>query len=54
MDKYNIIMILGWMLLVSSWVPKHFIKNDKLRNTINLILSGAACILFLTSIISLL
>lgn len=47
-------MIVGWILLVLSWVPKHFIKNEKLRLSINLILSGAACILFLTSIISLL
>lgn len=47
-------MILGWILLVSSWVPKKFIKNNKLICTVNLILSGAAFILFLTSIISLL
>ena len=44
-------LIIGWLFLLASWVPKPFIKDEQARRGINLVLSGIATGIFISGII---
>jgi hypothetical protein len=50
MDVY---VIIGWLFLLASWVPKPFIKNDQIRLNFNLALCVAACCVFIAGMVTL-
>lgn len=37
-----VLLLSGWLLLLASWFPKPFIKNETMRRGINLILAAFA------------
>ena len=39
MNTFNIIMLIGWILLLATWFPKEsFITNEYIRTKVNLVL----------------
>jgi len=47
----DISYIIGWIFLLASWIPKSFIKNERNRTGINLVLASIALGIFITGFI---
>ena len=43
----NPMLIIGWLFLLATWLPKPFIKDEQTRRGINLALSGIATGIFI-------
>lgn len=50
MSTYTLYMLLGYIVLIASWVPKRWlIKNDESRRLVNLCLASVALAIFLAT-----
>lgn len=47
----SITFIIGWLFIIASWIPKPFIKNERKRTLINMILSGLALSIFVADLL---
>ena len=47
----DISYIIGWIFLLASWIPKPFIKDERNRTGINLVLVSIATGIFIGSFI---
>jgi len=53
MNTFNIIMLIGWILLLATWFPKEsFITNEYIRTKVNLVLLVISLGFFLAAGIS--
>ena len=46
----NPMLIIGWLFLLATWLPKPFIKDEKKLICFNLVLSGIATIIFVLGV----
>jgi hypothetical protein len=47
-----ILFLIGWLFLLASWFPKPFIKNERKRAFIDMMLSGLAFSIFITDLLN--
>ena len=45
------LLITGWIFLLTSWIPKPFIKDEKKRRLTNIIIAGIALVVFIFGLI---
>ena len=48
----NPMLIIGWLFLLATWLPKPFIKDEAKLIRLNLVLSGVATGIFIVGILS--
>jgi hypothetical protein len=48
----NPMLIVGWLFLIATWLPKPFIKDEAKLIRLNLVLSGLAVGTFIVGILS--
>ncbi len=44
--------IIGWTILIVSWIIPNFFKDEKQGRLTGLILNGVACVIFIASLVS--
>lgn len=50
MSTYDLMMLIGWVVLIASWFPKKwFIKDDHTRNLINVWIAAMSLTIFLAA-----
>ncbi len=45
------LLITGWIFLLTSWIPKPFIKDEKKRRLTNIIIAGIALVVFIFELV---
>jgi len=45
------LLITGWIFLLTSWIPKPFIKDEKKRRLTNIIIASIALMVFIFGLI---